>query len=147
MATIGVMGILAGCASTPPRPPVDPPYAAVLSSAARQISAAWGATARESHVFHPVPHLPALTEAPAALQELVRADWVGPPAPLVEALAHRVGWGFREIGTPPPDEAVVTVHGRHPLLVFWEQIGSQIRGGRLIVDARTRVVALEWETP
>ena len=142
-----VVNALAGCASAPPRPPVDPPYAAVLSSAARQVSAAWGVTARESHVFQPVPHLPALMNAPPGLQETVRADWVGPPTPLVRALAHRAGWAFRELGTPPPNESVVTVRGRHPLLVFLEQVGSQITNGRLIVNARTRVVAIDWEGP
>ncbi len=145
--TISVVSLLTGCASAPARAPVDPPYAAVLSSAARQVSAAWGVTARESHVFQPVPHLPALMEAPPGLQETVRADWVGPPAPLVRALAHRAGWAFRELGTPPPNESVVTVRGRHPLLVFLEQVGSQITNGRLIVNARTRVVAIDWEGP
>ena len=140
-------GLLTGCANTPVRPPVDPPYAAVLSSAARQVSAAWGVTARESRVFEPGPHLPAFMDAPPGVQETVRADWVGPPTPLVRALAHRAGWAFRELGTPPPNESVVTVRGRHPLLVFLEQIGSQITNGRVIVNARTRVVALDWEGP
>ena len=145
--TASVVSLLTGCASAPLRPPIDPPYAAVLSSAARQVSAAWGVTARESHVFQPVPHLPALMNAPPGLQETVRADWVGPPTPLVRALAHRAGWAFRELGTPPPNESVVTVRGRHPLLVFLEQVGSQITNGRVIVNARTRVVAIDWEGP
>ena len=141
----GAPWLLIGCASVPPKPAphVAPPYAVTLAAAARQVATAWGETARQSHVFHRSPRLPALADAPVSLQQLVRVDWVGPPVPLLRSLAARAGWRFLVLGAPPPTTTVVTVTGRRAILSDLEQVGSQLTDQRVVVDARSRALILD----
>ena len=140
-----IVAALAGCASGPPPKPqmAVPPYAAALAAASRQVAAAWGETARQSRVFHRPPHLPALADAPVSLQQIVRVQWVGPPVPLLRSLAARAGWRFLVLGSPPPTETVVTISGHRAILSDLEQIGSQMSGSRVVVDAATHTILLD----
>ncbi|MHB8565362.1 MAG: DotD/TraH family lipoprotein [Acidiferrobacteraceae bacterium] len=141
LAAVLTASLLSACAT---EPRVEPPYAAVLSQAAAQASAAWVQTARVSDDLLHAPSVPSVTKAPPGLQQPVRVDWTGPPTPLLRALAHRVGWEFRTLGAVPPSSPVVSVHGDHSVLVALEQVGSQLPMAQVQVDAAARVIVLNW---
>lgn len=142
-ATVSLMVMLAGCATSAPKPARDP-AAGMIAGAAKQIHQAM----RQFQSDEAPNHKPAPSEAPhdAALTQPITFNWDGPVKPAVQAVAGLIGWRFETHGARGPLPLNVSVHA-HQTQAFMvlKELGVQA-GSRadVTVNLHTKTVELDY---
>ncbi len=123
------------------------PVAVRLADAAQKASSALQSLAAVEQARTPSP-LPAVTPSGDDLDKPITVAWNGPAAPLALRLATRVGYHFREIGTPPTVPATVTVDViEQPVMDVLRDVGLQLgTRANLVIDANRKTVELQYAT-
>ncbi|MDD9990720.1 MAG: DotD/TraH family lipoprotein [Rhodospirillales bacterium] len=155
LGAAALAGLLAGCVSWTPEPPVatapirPDPAEARLIEAAERAERALASLARALPAPDPQSGLPDSDSLPAALRRPVTVDWSGPIEALAAELAGRAGYRFAEAGRPPARPLIVAVETEgEPLIAVLRDLGLRAGGAAtLTVDAANRTVLLDWTAP
>ena len=92
------------------------------------------------------PEDPDASELPAELRQRVSVDWAGPAAPLVQAVADQIGYGFAVTGPEPTAPVMLTLHRRDEQA--WRVLrdaGIALKSSsEIVINVPSRIIELHW---
>ena len=118
----------------------------MLATAADRASNALQTLASIEATRTPATNVGPIGNAPSELRRSITVNWIGPAEPITNTLAQRAGYEFLTIGTPPPNDIVVSVDVENtPVIDVLRSIGLQL-GGRadIKVDSPRRTVEIHY---